>query len=81
MASNKDIRQLVGLLVEQGFQVTLKGNGHYEVRNEAGEFVTYLAGTPSEHRGWKNALATLRRHGYLDPKKPQKKKEGEEPSA
>jgi len=74
MADNKQMRQLIGLLIEQGFQVTLKRNGHYEVRTAEGEFVTTLAGTPSEYRGWKNALATLRRHGFLDPKKPHKKK-------
>ena len=74
MADNKQMRQLVGLLVEQGFDVKLKKNGHYEVRTAEGEFVTTLAGTPSEYRGWKNALATLRRHGFLDPSKPHKKK-------
>lgn len=85
MASNKDINRLIRLLREQGFKVELKNNGHHEVRNEDGEFVTWLASTPSEYRGWQNALATLRRHGFLDPKRPHKKKdkdaEGEQPEA
>lgn len=74
MADKKALTQLLGILVEQGFTVTLKPNGHYEVRTPSGEFVTVIAGTPSEYRGFQNARAALRRHGFKDPGKPHKKK-------
>jgi len=80
MADNKKYRELLGLLVEQGFQVNLKNSGHYEVRsapteeNPKGEFLTTMSATPSEHRAWMNALALLRRAGLKDPWRPHKAK-------
>lgn len=62
-----DMTRLIKALREQGFVVTRTGRGHWLVRNADGDFVTTLAGTPSEHRGWKNALATLRRAGFIWP--------------
>ena len=47
--------------------MTRTGKGHWLVRNANGDFVTTLAGTPSEYRGWKNALAKLKRAGFIWP--------------
>lgn len=67
-----DMTRLLRALKDQGFVVTRTGRGHWLVRNAEGEFVTTLAGTPSEYRGWKNALAALRRAGLVWP--PPKRK-------
>ncbi|WP_394621000.1 hypothetical protein JNUCC0626_18455 [Lentzea sp. JNUCC 0626] len=71
---DKQTNALVRELDNQGFAVTRKKNNHYEVRTATGEFVTVLPSTPSEARGRLNALACLRRHGYDDPKRPQRPK-------
>lgn len=60
---NKELRNLIGLLVEQGFDVKPTKRGHFTVRR-AGEYVTTLAGTPSDYRGSKNSRAALKRHGF-----------------
>lgn len=72
--SSKEIRQLLGLLTEQGFVVKQTSKNYYEVRTAEGDHVINLSSTPSEYRGFKNAKAALRRHGFLDPKRPHKKK-------
>lgn len=73
--SDKEIRKIVRLLEKQGFIVNERTSGHYEVRTADDEYVTDLAGSPSEYRGWLNMLADLRRAGFIDPKKPHKKKD------
>lgn len=74
--SSKEVRGLIKLLRAQGFVVEpRKGKpGHHSVHTAEGVFVTDLAGSPSEHRGWDNALSALRRHGYFDRRRPHKKK-------
>lgn len=67
MADRKNLERLIGVLVEQGFDVQRTRKGHFTVRTADGEYVTTLAGTPSDSRGTKNALSALRRHGF-DPK-------------
>ncbi len=73
--SDKEIRKIVNLLKKQGFIVNDRANGHYEVRTATNDYVTDLAGSPSEYRGWKNMLADLRNAGFIDPYKPHKKKD------
>lgn len=68
---HKELRALIGLLVEQGFEVRRQGNGHYRVTRD-GNFVVVLAATPSEKRGNLNARAALRRAGFEDPKRRKK---------
>ncbi|MGW4873745.1 hypothetical protein [Streptomyces chartreusis] len=62
--SSKDIRQLLKKLHSQGFEVEETKDNHYRVRKD-GVYVTTLASTPSESRGYKNALAALKRHGFV----------------
>lgn len=64
-----DMTRLIKVLRSQGFTVTRTAKGHWLVRNADGEFVTTLAGTPSDNRGWKNALAALKRAGLIWPPK------------
>jgi hypothetical protein len=68
-----DMTRVLKALKDQGFVVTRTGKGHWLVRNGNGDFVTTLAGTPSEFRGWKNALAALKRAGLIWPP-PRKRK-------
>lgn len=72
---NKDINHLVKLLQAQGFKVEPDESGHPEVRTAEGAYVTRLASSPSEYRGWANALSYLRNHGFEDPWKAAKPKE------
>ena len=59
---NKELKELIGTLVEQGYSVKRTKRGHYTVRAEDGTYVTTLAGTASDHRSIKNARADIKRH-------------------
>ena len=61
-----DTKKLVKELKRQGFEVTMTKGSHYEVRLN-GRRVATLAGTPSDKRGWLNAIAALRRAGFIWP--------------
>lgn len=58
---NKELRELIGLLVSEGFVVRATKRNHYTVRTATGAYVTTLASTPSDHRGRKNANAAIKR--------------------
>ena len=63
---DKDTRKVLDAAEKQGFTVTIKSNGHAEVRKN-GAFVAVAAGTTSDHRSLKNLIAALRRHGFVWP--------------
>ncbi|THA33738.1 hypothetical protein [Streptomyces sp. A1547] len=63
---HKDILKLIKELKRQGFEVNTTSENHPRVSLN-GKFVTTLASTPSDRRGWKNAIAVLRRHGFAWP--------------
>ena len=69
-----DMTRLLQALEDQGFVVTRTGKGHWLVRNGEGDFVTTLTRTPSEYRGWQNALSRLRRAGLIWPPPTRKRK-------
>lgn len=62
-----DFRRVRRALEQQGFTVTRTRRGHWLVRNSAGRAVTTVSGTASDHRSWRNALAHLRRAGFIWP--------------
>ena len=74
MADKKLIHELIGSLTDQGFVIRKRRSGHFAIYTTAGTYVTDLAASPSERRGHDNAKARLRRHGWQDPKKPQRAK-------
>lgn len=61
-----DMRKVLKALEQQGFTVTRLKSGHYDVRLN-GRRVTTLAGTSSDHRGFRNALSYLRKAGFIWP--------------
>lgn len=61
-----DFKKLVKALKAQGYEVEPTKGGHYGV-SKNGRRVATLAGTPSDRRGWLNALAQLRRSGFHWP--------------
>ena len=61
-----DMKKMLKALDEQGFEVTRTQRGHFEVRRE-GRRVATIAGTASDHRGIRNALAYLRKAGFIWP--------------
>lgn len=63
---HKDLAKLVKALDKQGFTTRLTGKGHVTVTKD-GQWVTTLAGTPSDWRGWRNAIARLRAAGFVWP--------------
>lgn len=63
--NRKEIKELIKALRAQGFQVSENKNRHYTVRTAHGEFITTLASTPSEYRGFANTIARLRRAGFV----------------
>lgn len=63
----KDTRKLLKAAEAQGFTWDLTKSGHPRVYGPDGAFVTTLASTPSERRGWLNGLAKLRRAGLKWP--------------
>lgn len=63
--NKKEIKDLLKALEAQGFKVSKTRNNHYAVRNAKGEFITTLASTPSEYKGYANGIARLRRAGFV----------------
>lgn len=61
---NRSLRQLVKALEAQGFTTKVTKKGHVTVYGPDGAWVTTMAGTPSDHRSMRNAMAALRRAGY-----------------
>lgn len=60
----KEMRELVKALEAQGFTVEQTRGKHWLVRNAEGQAVCTMANTPSDGRGWLNAIAALRRAGF-----------------
>src|SRR5690348_5523052 len=60
----KDVRRLVRDLVDQGFAVRRTRSGHVQVLR-GGVVVAVLPGTPSDWRSLRNAVARLRRAGFV----------------
>ncbi len=59
----KEIRELVRELEAQGFAVRRTSKGHYFI-TKAGQPITTISGTPSDHKALANAIAKLKRAGF-----------------
>lgn len=59
----KDKRVLVKRLQAAGFQTRTTSKQHLLVLRQC-QVITCFAGTPSDHRSWKNSMAPLRRLGF-----------------
>lgn len=64
-----DLRKVLKALEDQGFLLTRSSRGHWLIDTPDGRRVAVLAGTPSDHRSLKNAIARLRRAGFRWPPK------------
>ena len=67
MSNKKDFAALIKNLRKQGFTVEPTKKSHWKVIAPDGRR-SHLPGSPSEYRGYQNALAQLKRLGF-DPKK------------
>lgn len=67
--NKKETKELLRAVAAQGFQVSTTRKGHHMIRDADGRFITVLPGTPSDRRGLANALAALRRAGFVWPTK------------
>jgi hypothetical protein len=59
----KERRDLAKRLRAAGFETRMTSRQHMLVLLK-GRVVTCFAGTPSDHRSWKNSMAPLRRLGF-----------------
>lgn len=60
---DKELRRVLKALEAQGFEVRATSRGHYFVTKD-GQPVTTFAGTASDHRSMRNAIAKARRAGF-----------------
>jgi len=58
---DKETKKLVKALEDAGFEVRAHKSGHATVYSPDGEYVSGLAGSPSEYRGWANTLSRIKR--------------------
>lgn len=65
---DKEIRQILEAAEAQGYRLKTHKNGHVSVYRDK-VFITQFASTPSDRRGTLNALAPLRRDGFVWPPK------------
>ena len=62
----KELKKIVRSLEEQGFDCEVLPGGHVGVRKD-GRRVTTFAGSPSDHRSWKNSRMHAKRAGWIPP--------------
>ena len=62
-----DLRKLLKALEDQGFTVRLSTKGHYLVDKPSGVRICVIAGTTGDVRSLANAIARLRRSGFVWP--------------
>jgi hypothetical protein len=61
---NKSMKQLIKDAEEQGFEALVLKSGHV-VFLLGGVRITTFAGTPSDHRSWKNSMAYMKRAWFV----------------
>ncbi|NDK90787.1 hypothetical protein GYA93_14520 [Gordonia desulfuricans] len=61
---DKDTKRLLKDLQQQGFEIRTTAKSHIMVYRD-GRRVTTLSGTPSDRRASLNAMAALKRAGYV----------------
>lgn len=63
---DKELREIVRALREQGFDVRITRKQHLVVTKDA-SFIAAFSGTPSDWRSRKNSVGACRRHGFIWP--------------
>ena len=64
-----DIRKLVKAIERQGFIVSVSTKGHYLVDRPDGTRIAVISKTTGDVRAFANAVARLRRFGFIWPPK------------
>lgn len=60
---SKEIRRLVRRLNDAGYDTRVTSRQHLLVSHNS-RVITCFAGTPSDHRSWRNSMAPLKRLGF-----------------
>lgn len=60
---DKETKKLVKALEAEGYTFKACSSGHTQIFTPDGDFVSGLAGSPSEYRGWANTLSRIKRIG------------------
>ncbi len=74
MALHKEVRELLKQAEAQGFTWRETSKGHAFVTAPDGSPVTTISGTPSDGRSLPNAIAQLKRSGFVQPVKGKRKR-------
>jgi len=64
-----DLKRVLRALVEQGWRIEQSRGGHWKCYPPRGRYLVVVSGTPSDRRAVRNAVATLRRHGFIWPRR------------
>lgn len=59
----KEVKEIVKAAEKQGWRVAEKKKG-YALYDPSGEHMEMLHKTPSDHRGLRNSVARMRKHGF-----------------
>jgi len=66
MSQNSDLNRVIKNAEAQGFRYFKSTSGHHQLYAPNGHDIVTHSGTPSDHRGFNNFMADLRRAGYME---------------
>src|SRR6266850_1288769 len=66
MSQNSDLNRVIKNAESQGFRYFKSTSGHHQLYAPNGHDIVTTSGTPSDHRGFNNFMADLRRAGYME---------------
>lgn len=66
--SGRDFQEILRSAKEQGFNVTLTGNNHYQFKAPNGGGIVTGGGTYGDFRAIRNLVSRLRHVGFVAPK-------------
>jgi predicted RNA binding protein YcfA (HicA-like mRNA interferase family) len=69
MMASKEVAKIIRELERQGFTVKRSGGGHWLIYTADERWAATMSATPSDRRGLLNAIAMLRRAGFVWPPK------------
>lgn len=64
---DRDIADLIRHSGAQGWRYAKTTNGHHQFYAPNRHDIVTMPGTPSDHRGWLNGMADMKRAGYVPP--------------
>lgn len=66
MSQAGDVQKVIRNAITQGFKYSKTSGGHHQLLAPNGHDIIHHSGTPSDHRGFYNFIAQLKRAGYME---------------